>query len=224
MFEDYLLPYLPEIARGLSWPALAVFAALALISVCATVVTLFKLLQFPILGVGRRRSGEKIIGLWLAGNGAGALRLAQGRGNIRARVLFAALSALKAFPSDKDYARELAVQTAEVELASMARGMRGLDAMVQAAPLLGLFGTLLAMAEAFAATGGALAGVTAETLAPAIWTGLYSTMAGLGLALVFALFAAWFDARIVREKQALEHLISSFLHGRVDATAARRKG
>lgn len=220
---EFLAPYLPDIAKGLTSSAWAILAALAAASILATTIVLFKLVQFMVLGVGRRGKAERIILMWLAGNGAGALKLAERRNSVRVRVLYAALSALKAFPNDKDYSRELASQTALLELGAMTRGMRGLDAVVQAAPLLGLLGTVLGMIDAFSKlseTGGADPAV----LAGGIWTALLTTAAGLSVALVVYVFSVWFDGRIARERQALEYLISSFLHGRVDPKAGRQKG
>lgn len=223
-WTDYIVPYLPQAANDLTFAAWIVLGLILLVSVIATWISVFKYFQFWALGVGGRRKAEEIIRLWLAGNGAGALRLAARRNSTRVRVLHAALSALKAFPNDKDYSRELAMQTAMVENAAMAKGMRGLDAMVQAAPLLGFLGTVLGMIEAFgrlSATGGA---ADPAMLAAGIWTALLTTAAGLVVAVFFYIISVWFDGRIARERQALDYLMSSFLHGRVDPTAGKAKG
>jgi biopolymer transport protein ExbB len=177
-----------------------------------------------VLGIGHKRKAEKVIRLWLAGNGIGALKLAEHQSSVRVRVLFASLSALKAFPNDKDYAREIATQTALNELHGMSRGMRGLDAVVQAAPMLGLLGTVVGMINAFAKLSATNGAAEPAVLAGGIWTALLTTAAGLAIALVFYLFSVWLDGRIARERHALEYLISSFLHGRVDAKAPGRKG
>ncbi len=221
IIASYLGPYVPDIAKGLTLSAWIILGILALLSLVAVTVLLFKWLQFMVIGVGRRRSGEAIITLWLAGNGTGALKRAEKRNSVRARVLYAALSALKAFPNDKDYSREMATQTALSELASMARGMRGLEAIVQGAPMLGLLGTVLGMIDAFAKLAAADGLAEPAALAGGIWTALLTTAAGLIVALVTYFLSVWFEGRIARERQGLEYLISSFLHGRVDAGAAK---
>ena len=196
---------------------------LLVLSAVALTVTFVKFAQFAAKGVGRGRQAERAIERWLAGDGNGALKLAEAQNTVRLRVLYAALSALKAFPSDKDYSREIATQTALNELAGLARWMRALDATVQAAPMLGLLGTVLGMINAFANLSAAKGAADPSILAAGIWTALLTTAAGLSVALVFYFVSVWLDGRITRERQALEYLISSFIHGRVDARPPKRK-
>lgn len=208
---------------ALTLSAWIILFILLTLSVLALTVTFVKFAQFAAKGVGRGRQAERAIERWLAGDGNGALELAEPQNTIRLRVLYAALSALKAFPSDKDYSRELATQAALQELAGLARWMRALDATVQAAPMLGLLGTVLGMINAFAnlsETGGT---ADPSVLAAGIWTALLTTAAGLSVALVFYFISVWLDGRITRERQALDYLISSFIHGRVGVHPPKRK-
>jgi biopolymer transport protein ExbB len=195
----------------------AVLAALALVSVSALTASLFKLFHLARLGVGRRALPNQIVDRWLAGAGDAALELAERRSSALVRVLFAALSGLKVRPGDKVYARELATQTALDELADMERGMRTIEATVQAAPMLGLLGTVVGMIEAFGRLAQATGAADPALLAGGIWTALLTTAVGLAIAILFYFVSLWLEARIARERAAMERVISAVLNGRVDA-------
>lgn len=211
---------LPEGLDGFAW---AILAVLALVSTVALTVAIFKLFQFMRLGVGRKRSANQIVDIWLTGNGDSALAQADKRDACTVRVLFATLSALKAAPHDKDYARELASQSALDELSRLTAGMRALEAVVQAAPMLGLLGTVVGMIEAFGKLAQAEGAVDPSVLAGGIWTALITTAVGLAIAIFFYFISMWFEGRITREREAFERLITTVLHGRVETQPERRR-
>ncbi|WP_116087319.1 MotA/TolQ/ExbB proton channel family protein [Tropicimonas sp. IMCC34011] len=202
--------------------AIVVMALLAAISVVALTVTLYKIVQFVRLGVGRRKRAQQIVERWLSGDGEGALDLAGKRDSAGVRVLFAVLSGLRAQPNDKVYARELATQTALDELALMARRMPAIDATVQAAPMLGLLGTVVGMIEAFGRLSQAAGAVDPSVLAGGIWTALITTAIGLAIAIFFYFVSIWLEGRIGREREALERMISTMLNGRVETRPGTR--
>lgn len=214
---DGLLGSLPFDAAS---PAMAVFVALALVSVAAGAATLVKLVTFAVRGAGRGRAAEAVIGHWLAGEGGAALRLAAGRGTVRLRVLYAGLAALRANPDDRAGALALAGQAAADEIAVLSRHMRLLEGTVQAAPMLGLLGTVVGMIQAFARLAETAGAADPAVLAGGIWTALTTTAAGLAIAIVFYFVALWFEARIEAERNALERLVSQLLHGRVGSAAS----
>lgn len=210
--------YLPAGLNGYAW---AILAVLALASLVALTVALFKVFQFMRLGVGRRRLPGKIVEKWLAGDGEGALALADRRNTSAVRVLFAALSALRQQNGDRDFARELSTQVALDELALMGRRMNAIEAVVQAAPMLGLLGTVVGMIEAFGKLSQAEGAVDPSVLAGGIWTALITTAVGLAIAIFFYFVSLWLEGRIAREREALERLISTVLHGRVETRPGR---
>ena len=128
-----------ELVRSLdiSVFGMSVLAVLALLSIAATAIALFKLVQFRRLGAGRPGRALRVLELWLAGDGLGALAGTEARDSVALRVLNALLAALRQPPHDSARAQALAVQAAQDELARMGRYMRGLDAVVQAAPMVG---------------------------------------------------------------------------------------
>jgi biopolymer transport protein ExbB len=147
---------------------------LALMSVGALAVVLWKLWQFHALGVGRH---------------------AEGRFSHLNPVL---KSVRAAGPGPEETARIEA--EAEAALATLESGFRLLDSVAQTAPLLGLFGTVLGMIDAFQALQGAGASVDPAILAGGIWVALLTTAVGLGVAMPTQLALTWFDARVAQER------------------------
>ncbi|MEL6523517.1 MAG: MotA/TolQ/ExbB proton channel family protein [Pseudomonadota bacterium] len=204
---------LPSDLDSFAWIILGVLLA---VSIFALTITFYKLIQFASLGVGRRKIAEQVVDKWLAGNGDAALELAGKRNTSTLRVLFAALSGLKAAQGDKSYGQDLAMQAALDEMALLSRQMRGLEAVVQAAPMLGLLGTVVGMIEAFGQLSQSEGAVDPSVLAGGIWTALITTAVGLAIAIVFYFIVTWLEGRITRERQAIERLISTLLNGRVE--------
>ncbi len=201
---------------------IAVFATLAILSVLAMTVTLFKIIQFSRMGAGKHQNAEIIVDHWLNGRPDEAMRIAANRQTVLARVLEAVFSALRARPNDNDYAEELGRQTALVELATMSRRMRLLEAVVQAAPMLGLLGTVIGMIDAFGVLAATQGAADPALLAGGIWTALMTTAIGLAIALLTFFAATWLESRIDGERQAIETLVSVVIYGRVGASAAGR--
>ncbi|WP_303367367.1 MotA/TolQ/ExbB proton channel family protein [Paracoccus sp. (in: a-proteobacteria)] len=172
-------------------------------------------MQFSHIGLGHHKLAETILEDWLNGRPDEAQRRARADRSVLARVLTAVMAGLRARPNDPTYGEELARQTALVELAQMNSRMRLLEAIVQAAPMLGLLGTVIGMIDAFGNL--AISQQTADPrlLASGIWTALTTTAAGLAIALVAYFIASWLEGRIEDERQTMEMVISAAIHGQV---------
>lgn len=201
---------------------LAVFIALGIMSMLAVTVTIFKVFQFARLGMGRFAQAETILNDWLSGQGETALRQAGQGDSVLSRVLNAVFTSLRARPDDREYAEELGRQTALVELAAMTRRMRLLEMVVQAAPMLGLLGTVIGMIDAFGTLSTSEGVADPALLAGGIWTALTTTAAGLAIALMTYFAATWLEGRIEHERLSIETAISAAIHGRVEV--ARHRG
>jgi biopolymer transport protein ExbB len=113
----------------------------------------------------------------------------------------------------------------------MSRHVRVLETSVQAAPMLGLLGTVLGMIAAFnemSVSGGA---VDPTALAGGIWVALSTTALGLMIAIPFYFFTSWIEGRIERERAAMDTTILTIVYGpgldlanqaRIEAAAAPR--
>lgn len=199
-----------------------VFLALAVLSFIAVTVAFYKLIQFARLGVGKRKLAEEILDNWLSGQADQAMRMASERKSVLSRVLQAVFSGRRANPAETAYAEELGRQTAVIELAGMSDRMRLLEIVVQAAPMLGLLGTVIGMIDAFSVLSQAQGAVDPAGLASGIWTALTTTAVGLAVALIAYFVASWFEGRIERERNMIEAVISAAVHGRVDPSATIR--
>ncbi len=202
---------------ALNAPTIAVFVALAIMSVLAVTVAFFKIFQFARMGVGKVGAAEAILNDWLGGKADKALHDARLRKSVLSRVLQAVFTGLRARPGEHGFAEELGRQTAIVELSAMTSRMRLLETVVQAAPMLGLLGTVIGMIDAFSTLASAEGAVDPALLAGGIWTALTTTAAGLAIALVTFFVATWLEGRIETERQSIEALISAAINGRVDA-------
>ena len=201
---------LPQGLDSYAWIILGVLAA---VSVLALTVSLYKVAQFARLGVGRRRTARAVLDRWQAGDADAALALAARRDCAAVRVLHATLAARQAHPHDRGAVRERATQAALDELSTLTGSMRALEAVVQAAPMLGLLGTVVGMIEAFGRLSRAAGAVDPSVLAGGIWTALITTAVGLAIAIFFYFVAIWLEGRITAERETYESLISAVLHG-----------
>jgi biopolymer transport protein ExbB len=213
---------MPDIS-ALGATTLIVFAALGILSVAAVTVFFFKLFQFARMGVGRHGPAEMVLDDWLGGRTDQAVARASERKTVLTRILQAILISLRARPGDSDYAEELGRQTALTELTAMTRRMKVLETVVQAAPMLGLLGTVIGMIDSFGALSESAGGLADPIqLAGGIWTALTTTAAGLAIALVTYFAATWLEGRIETERQTMEPLISAAIHGRIDPPSRGR--
>lgn len=201
--------------------SLGVYGLLAILSLVAIAIGLYKIVQFARLGVGKRNDAEKILDDWLNGRVDEAISAAGRRKSVLARILQAVFSGIQARPADVTYAEELSRQTALVELATMSERMRALDMVVQAAPMLGLLGTVVGMIESFSVLAVSEGAVDPTTLAGGIQVALTTTAAGLIVALFAFFIATWLEGRIDRERNMIEALMSAAIHGRVDPNSAK---
>ncbi len=192
--------------------AWAILGGLALMSVAAFSILLVKLAQFSRLGVGRRRVARQVAtaqDCWRAGDLAGARAQTDGAPALKLQVLSVLMDSLAQHSRAEAAANATAHARDGVD--ALSHNMRGLEAVVQAAPMLGLLGTVVGMIEAFgklAATSGA---ADPSTLASGIWTALVTTALGLAIAILFYLVSLWLEGRIAGEAQALERMIGATL-------------
>jgi len=196
-----------------------VYGLLGILSLFALGIGLFKWIQFARLGVGRRKEAEKILDDWLNGRVEEAINAASQRKSVLSRILQAVFSGIQARPRDVTYAEELSRQTAIIELATLSERMRSLDMVVQAAPMLGLLGTVVGMIDSFSVLAVTEGVVDPTALASGIYVALTTTAAGLVIALLAFFIATWLETRIDRERNLMEALMSAAIHGRVDPTA-----
>lgn len=195
---------------ALGGPVVMLLLALSVVMVA---VALIKLMQFARAGVGRHGKAERAVAQWLRGDRAGA-RKAAAAGTVSAEVIAVAIE-----DGLTDQSADEAESLASLRLHQLRKMVGLLDTIAQISPLLGLFGTVLGMIEAFQALEGAGAAVDPSILAGGIWVALLTTAVGLAVAMPASVLASWFDARLENERVAMDDLLTR-LGGRLRAGEA----
>ncbi|MEM6385213.1 MAG: MotA/TolQ/ExbB proton channel family protein [Pseudomonadota bacterium] len=190
-----------------------VILILIVVSIYVLAATLYKLWQFRAAGVGRHTALMEAVRAWDAGDRSAALdRLGHSKSYL-APVIHAS------FASDKADNDRL-VSEAETRFARLERGLGTLENIAQLAPLLGLFGTVLGMIEAFQALQAAGSQVDPSILAGGIWVALMTTAAGLAVAMPTSIIHAWLEARMDAERGIADQAIQTVLSPRERRAAA----
>jgi biopolymer transport protein ExbB len=184
-----------EALRGILALGGPVVAILIMMSVLTLGVTLYKLWQFAASGVGRHRVLSEALAAWDAGDRRAAhARIAESRSYL-APLLGSAMLA----PGQPGLGGRLDAE-AGLALSGLERGFRFLDTVAQLAPLLGLFGTVLGMIEAFQSLQEAGSSVDPSLLAGGIWVALLTTAVGLAVAMPASIVLTWLESRTTRER------------------------
>lgn len=184
-----------EILNGLFALGGPVIAVLLVMSVLTFSVAIYKFWQFSVSGVGRHRILSEALGLWDEGNQPAA------RARLRASRSYLAPLLGKAMDGfGRTGIEERLDAEAGQEFATLERGFRLLDTIAQVAPLLGLFGTVLGMIEAFRSLQNAGSSVDPSLLAGGIWVALLTTAVGLAVAIPTSIILAWFESRTAHER------------------------
>ncbi|WP_306115360.1 MULTISPECIES: MotA/TolQ/ExbB proton channel family protein [unclassified Roseovarius] len=193
-----------------------VVVILLAISVVTLATIFYKLWQFSAAGVGRHRALKDAVAAWDKGDRAAAGIALSASSSYLAPVVE------MAFNAGPEHAKRLEAE-AETRFARLEGGFRLLDNVAQLAPLLGLFGTVLGMIEAFQSLQDAGAQVDPSLLAGGIWVALLTTAVGLAVAMPTAMVLSWFEARMDAERVTAERAIATVLRpqGRPANQAAR---
>lgn len=186
---------------------------LALMSFVALTLIVMKCWQFYALSVGHSVNLNDILSTWEKGRDRNASRRAEELPGLTAMLLARAMRAVSDGIDEKTV-REDVQRLAARHLTSLKSYLRPLDLIAQTAPLLGLFGTVLGMIEAFRELQAAGTQVDPGLLAGGIWVALLTTACGLGVAMPVAMAISWFESRIAQEHASMEDALTSLFTGR----------
>ncbi|MDN2566935.1 MotA/TolQ/ExbB proton channel family protein [Aquibium sp. A9E412] len=196
-----------------------VVAILVLLSVFALAMILLKAGQFLRERVGAGGRTERALDAWAQRRDGEARALVERDPSPAGAALALVFARMGAADADRQAIEEEAARLATVRLHALQRGLRALDAIAQTAPLLGLFGTVLGMIDAFQALQSAGSVVDPSMLAGGIWVALLTTAVGLGVAMPVSLAVTVFETRIENERVAIETTTGAALARRPSATA-----
>ena len=194
-----------------------VVALLVAISVVSLAIVILKYWQFFRAGVGRHRLLRQALDAWTAGDREAAAKRLRNDGAVASQLTWQAMMAVAQStppgkPSDRPVIEDRVAAEAGGRVTQLRRGFRALEAIAQIAPLLGLFGTVLGMIEAFRQLQAAGNTVDPAVLAGGIWVALLTTAVGLAVAMPTSLILTHLESRVAREVTAIEYALTSVLN------------
>ncbi|MEM6711369.1 MAG: MotA/TolQ/ExbB proton channel family protein [Pseudomonadota bacterium] len=189
-----------------------VVGILLLLSVGTLALILIKYWQFHTAGVGDDARLTRALVDWSAGYTDDATdKLATSR-SIAGKLAWEAMELSRlARTGDLPAIEDRITAEALVAVARLRRGFRALEAVAQLAPLIGLFGTVLGMIEAFQALQQAGTSVDPSLLAGGIWVALLTTAVGLAVAIPTSLALTHLESRVARDVTAIDYAVSTVL-------------
>ncbi|MEM7214517.1 MAG: MotA/TolQ/ExbB proton channel family protein [Pseudomonadota bacterium] len=188
-----------------------VVAILLFLSVGALALIGLKALKYFTCNVGRHKNANLAIDHWKKRNRIEAIRSLSGTRSALEKTILASMERMNSgTPCKEDLEDEIST-IALRELHELQRGFRALEAIAQIAPLLGLFGTVLGMIDAFQKLQSAGNSVDPSILAGGIWVALLTTAAGLAVAMPISLVLTWFETRVEDERVAIQTITSKLI-------------
>lgn len=185
------------------------------LSVVATTLVFLKLFQVLWFRIGSNAGINKVIDLWLSGYTHEAYEIVKTSSNPTKNILAHLMRGLLQRTASKEIVREDVERIALREVGNLRSFMRPMETIVQIAPLLGLFGTVIGMIEAFQTLQSAGSEADPAVLAGGIWVALLTTAVGLAVAIPLAFVVSWFDGCIEAERLTMQEAITSLLTRRV---------
>ncbi|MEO1722892.1 MAG: MotA/TolQ/ExbB proton channel family protein [Pseudomonadota bacterium] len=185
-----------------------VVAILGVMSVFALAIVIAKLIQFAAARVSDRRSAREALALYRAGRAGDAFARARDSKNPAARVLTLAMEG-QARGLPEPNIREDCYAEAQTSVEALRGWMRPLEVIASLAPLLGLFGTVLGMIEAFSQLEAAGSQVDPAILSGGIWVALLTTAVGLAVAIPVVAAVNWFERRVERVEHDIDTGLAS---------------
>lgn len=229
MTPDPLAPKLEALraaaGRAFEWLQLGgpVVVILLAMSVLALTVAIAKFWQFRAQRLGDLKPARTAIRLYRAGRPDAALALAESARNPVADTLARALRGQRdGVPEAR--IRDEVFRHADDVLESLRSGFRTLEVVSSLAPLLGLFGTVLGMIDAFRRLEEAGRQVDPAILSGGIWEALLTTAVGLAVAMPAVALLNWFEGRVDRVAHEIDSIVGQVftedLSAEADAAAS----
>lgn len=169
---------------------------LVLLSHLVVAIALLKLWQFGRMGLfqgGNNRDIEDALANFSQGGTADALTCLQSAREPSAALLRHALLHLQRRKLHGQLLQDELTRFAQAQLNPLRAFLRPLEVIANLSPLLGLFGTVIGMIEAFQAMQQAGSQVDPSVLSGGIWVALLTTAVGLAVAMPAVLLHSWLE-------------------------------
>ncbi|MDT0618718.1 MotA/TolQ/ExbB proton channel family protein [Salinisphaera sp. P385] len=185
-----------------------VVALLIAMSILALTIVLLKLWQFSAMRVGDRRTATSALKVYRAGSAGDAAAIAGKSRNPVAQVLARAIRGKHRVDLADELVREEVLRYGADQLETLRSHFRPLEVIASLAPLLGLFGTVLGMIEAFRDLEAAGSQVNPAILSGGIWQALLTTAAGLAVAMPVIVALNWLERVVDRLAHDMDNVVT----------------
>ncbi len=176
-------------------------------SVVATAIVFLKLWQFRAVRIGDSRVAREALRHYRAGRPAEAMTLAEKSPNPVAQTLARALRGQHRRVAEPKIREEVLRYGGDV-LEVLRGWFRPLEVIASLAPLMGLFGTVLGMIEAFRQLEAAGNQVNPAILSGGIWEALLTTAVGLAVAIPVVVVLNWLERKVDRLAHEMDNVVT----------------
>lgn len=181
---------------------------LVALSVVVLTITLVKILQFLQSGVFTKANAKRAALQFRRGKEQEALQLVMASNDLRSQIVRKSIRGRLAQQNSMETVREEVTRFATEKVNTLSSHLRVFELIGAMAPLLGLFGTVLGMIEAFQQLEQAGNQVDPSILSGGIWLALLTTAVGLAVAMPTVTIHNYLDRRIERLTHDLDDLIT----------------
>ena len=188
---------------------------LLLMSIIAVAVILYKSAQFFIEARRDRQRIEAALQHWRSGKQQAAFDLLSPAGKGLRAILATTMQLRHSGTVSESLVREEVQRLADIHIQSLRSHLRTLEVIGNLSPLLGLFGTVLGMIEAFRQMEVAGAKVDPSILSGGIWQALLTTGVGLAVAIPTVLAFQFLDRRAEWHERDIENCVTQIFTARI---------
>lgn len=181
---------------------------LLLLSIIALAIVLFKAVQMVAERSRNKRLISEALRLWRDGEQTAAVTTVAHAQRGVARLLRVAMQGKQASSIPEAQVREELQRLASADMQRIRSHLRTLEVIATISPLLGLFGTVLGMIEAFRQMELAGSQVDPAVLSGGIWQALLTTGVGLAVAIPVTLAHQWLDRRAEHHAHRMEDTVT----------------
>lgn len=184
-----------------------VVVILLVFSVVALAVFIMKLLQFQSARLWDRRFVEPVLTQARNGRLAEALAALRGSRSPVAEIMAVAIDGFRHRIAE-DRIREEVARIGSARLEELRSYLRVIEVIATLSPLLGLFGTVLGMIDAFRQMEAAGSNVNPAILSGGIWVALLTTAVGLAVAIPAVAMLNWLERIVERAAHMMDDAVT----------------
>ncbi len=185
-----------------------VVVLLLVMSIIALTIIIVKIWQFSRWRVRDRRTARAALNIYQGGNIQAAISMANQSANPAAQLVAKAIEGRSRVGLPESMLREELLRFGGDLLESLRAYLRPLEVIASLAPLLGLFGTVLGMIEAFQDLQQAGSQVNPAVLSGGIWQALLTTAVGLAGAMPVIVALNWFERVADRVAHDMDSIVT----------------